>query len=115
MGAMGYIKGFLPTSRVRPIVFPSRVLINQKKREQRDGAYLGGKSNKIRFFRKPCGSCPVPQGEALRSVQARRAAVTTGGPAPALPIPHMVGVLRSASAWCEHHKLSVLPRADLPY
>ena len=59
---------------------------------------FGGESKKIRLFRKPCGSCPGRQGEALRSVQARRAAVATDGPAPAPPIPHMAGVLRSVHA-----------------
>ena len=66
---------------------------------------------KQRLFRFSCGSCPVRQGEAFRSVQARRAAVTSGGPAPAPPIPHMVGVLRSASAWGNSPMRSGLARA----
>jgi len=38
-------------------------------------------------FRKSCAWCAGRQGKELRSVQARRAAVTNGGPAPAPPIP----------------------------
>ena len=34
----------------------------------------------LRLFRKSCGSCRGRQGEAFRSVQARRAAVTIGLP-----------------------------------
>ena len=56
------------------------------------GAYpqRGRRSSQIltlRLFPKLCGSYLGRQGKAFRSVQARRAAVTSGGPAPAPPIP----------------------------
>jgi len=50
------------------------------------------------------------QGEVFRSAQAHHAAVTSGSPAAAPPIPHMVGVLRSASACCDSPKWSGLAR-----
>ena len=75
----------------------------------RTGSWLRRSENELsRRFRQ---SCPGRQGEAFRSVQARRAAVTSDSPAPAPPIPHMVGVLRSASACCDSLKRSGLTRA----